>query len=232
MESTQQPSIPRIDTSRVQRICKMDLVIPIGAEIVIHTIEQGKRFQTTFIGLIKNEYLLVKHPEQLRQIQLAPNAQINVRYISGSLVFGFSSTVAAIITKPYPILFIDHPECYETLNLRQDDRIQCFHPVVIFKDSQEEKGKLTNISKSGCRIIINEQEKGSAFADLDAQTEIFCTLQLPDSEEELYTKGLIRIIEQQKNKIRLGVQFIDQEEYVRTAIEHYVATTLEYLEGE
>lgn len=228
----QDSNSPKIDTSRVQRICKTDLAIPIGAELVIHAIEQGIRFQTTFIGLIKNEFLLVHQPGQQRQIRLAPNDQLAIRYISGSLLFGFSSTLAATITKPYPILFIDHPECYETLNLRQDDRIQCFQPITIYKDSQEQQGKLTDISKSGCRIIIATQAKESAFADLTPQTEIFCTLQLPDNDGNLYTKGLIRLVEQQKNKIRLGVQFINLEKNVQNAIERYIATTLEYLEGE
>lgn len=232
MNKNQETHSPRIDTSRVERICKTELDIPIGAEVVIHALEQGIRFQSTFIGLIKNEYLLVHQPPSLRKIHLSANEQLAVRYISGSLVFGFSSSLASAITTPYPILFLDHPECYEILNLRQDDRVQCFLPITIFKDSQEEQGKLTDISKSGCRIILEPPQKNSAFADLAVATEIFCTLQLPDNEENLYAKGLIRLVEQQKNKIRLGVQFIDLEENVQDAIERHVATTLEYLEGE
>ncbi len=223
--------ITRIDISRVQRVCRSDIAIPVGAEIVIHAIDQGTRFQTTFIGLIKNKYLLVHRPEQQRNSGLTANDRITVRYISGSLVFGFSSTVAATITKPWPIIFIDHPECFETLNLRQDDRIPCFQPVAIFKDGQEMQGKLTDISKSGCRIVIATPAQESAFAGLAAQSEIFCALYLPGNEEQLYTKGLIRQVEKLKNKIRLGVQFVDMEERVHNAIERHVATTLEYLEG-
>ena len=232
MDTKQETKSPRIDTSRVQRICRSTLAIPIGAEVVIHAIDLGIRFQTTFIGLIKNQYLLVHRPEQLRNVNLSPNDQVTVRYIAGSLIFGFSSSLAATIRKPHPILFITHPECYETLNLRQDDRIQCFQPVTVFKDGLELKGKLIDISKHGCKIILDEQQQNATLADLPVQTEIFCTLQLPDSDENLYAKGLIRQIEQQKNKIRLGVQFIDLEENVQNAIEHYIAATMEYLEGE
>ncbi|MDH4320916.1 MAG: flagellar brake protein, partial [Desulfobulbaceae bacterium] len=183
MDVKHDEKIPRIDISRVQRICRADISIPVGAEVVIHAIEQGARFQTTFIGLIKNEYLLVHRPEQQRKLSLTVNDRITVRYISGSLVFGFSSTVAAIITKPWPIIFIDHPECFETLNLRQDDRIPCFQPVTIFKDSQEMPGKLNDISKSGCRIVIDAPAKDSTFAGLAAESEIFCSLQLPGNKE-------------------------------------------------
>lgn len=221
----------KIDTSRVQRICRTDLTIPIGAEVVIHAVDQKIRFSTTFIGLIKNKYLLLHRPDQRQKLTLSPNEHLAVRYIAGSQIFGFSTTLAAIIAKPYPIIFIDHPECYETLNLRQDDRIKCFQPVTIFKDSEETTGKVTDISKSGCRIIINKQEKDSAFADLKVSTDIFCTLQLPENDNELYTKGIIRVVEQQKDKIRMGVQFIDLDENVQNSIERYIATTLEYMEG-
>ncbi|MDH3392725.1 MAG: PilZ domain-containing protein, partial [Desulfobulbaceae bacterium] len=59
-----------------------------------------------------------------------------------------------------------------------------------------------------------------------------CSLLLPETEKNIYTKGLIRVMDQQKNKIRMGVQFIDLQEDVQNAIERYIATTLEYLEGE
>lgn len=220
----------KIDTSRVQRIYNTKLVIPIGAEVIIHAVGLEKRFKTSFIGLIKDEYILVYLPHQQQHINLAPNDLLAIRYLVGSLVYGFSSTVAAIIGKPFPILFINHPESFESLSLRQDDRVQCFQQITIFKDEQEHLGKLTDLSKSGCRIIMDPPGKESSFPKLNPQDEIVCMFQLPDNEENLYTKGRVRFSKPHKNKVRLGIQFIDLEESVQDAIEEYVAATLEYMD--
>ncbi|MDH3359544.1 MAG: flagellar brake protein [Desulfobulbaceae bacterium] len=222
----------KVNGSRIQRVCKTDIAIPVGAEVVIQATEQGLRFNTTFIGLIKGRYLLVNRPESQKNIALSANDQLAVRYIAGNQVFGFISTLATITTNPFPIMFIDLPECYETLNLRKDDRIQCFQPAILYKESLEEKGKLTDISKSGCRIIINKQNDNSPFANLKANNEIFCSLQLPDIENNLYTKGIIRVSESLKTKTKLGIQFLNPEKDVQDAIARYVATTLEYMEGD
>ena len=222
----------KIDTLRIKRNCTDDLSIPIGAEIVIHSAERGSRFKTTFIGLINKEHVLLRLTNKIRQAGISPNEKLTVRYISGSLVYGFGSTVTAIITKPSPILFIEHPEFHETLNLRKDDRVHCFLPITIFIDSNEGKGKLVNISNSGCRIIIEKEAKGNAFADITAGTEIFCKIQLPDNNEQLYAKGIVRAVEPHDNKIRLGLQFMTLEDNVHDAIDHYVAASLEYMEGE
>ncbi len=220
------------DNSRVQRLCYTDFEIPVGAEVFMQGDDRADRFQTSFVGMERKNFLLFRQPRRQAGQTLQPQASLTVRFLVENLVLGFKATVLAVIDKPFPLLFISYPDCIEALDLRQDDRVRCFLPATLYRDGQEAQGRIVDLSRSGCQVVLDlAATPVTLLTEPIPGAEVFCQFRLPESDEDLYSKGEIRFVEEKNGKARLGIRFVDPEEPVANGVQQFVAATMDYLEG-
>jgi c-di-GMP-binding flagellar brake protein YcgR len=221
----------KIDTSKAEPVYDADFNIPVGSNVSLSCmIKGGKlRFWTTFIGFEKNKYLITHLPKNLFDIDFRTKPEITARFVKGSLVCGFTSTVIGSITNPVPILFLKYPASILFLNLREKHRASCFFPATIFWESREIEGRVLDISKGGGKIIALT-DNNQTLPQITIDEEVFCQMIIDKLENALYVKAVVRRITSEKNKHILGLEFIELPVDIQHIIDDYVKNINEYIE--
>ncbi len=215
------------DTSKIQRLFDVDFDFPIGTKLSINSYSREDRLWSFFIGLERQKYILARLPAQKPRL----GEQVTIRYLKGSMACGFTSTVTGMIEKPYPLLFLEYPKCIDVLELRDSERVFCFVDVTVFWDGLEGSGKITDISKNGCKISL-EPDSAKRLSDIDLNEEIFCQFRLSDLEDDKFTKGYVRHSSLSEGRLTLGVELQDTPEALQEAIENYIKSVKKYYEHE
>lgn len=217
------------DTSKVEVLRDLEFSVPIGTKVSINRDSGRERLWSFFVGMEYRKYILVRMPAH--EINQKPhiNEQITVRYLKDSLACGFNATITGIIEKPYPLIFLEYPQSIEVLNLRNSERVFCFVDVTVFWEGHEGAGKITDISKSGCKIAM-DSSRASDLSNIGLNDEIFCQFKLEENEKDKYVKGYVRHCEFTEEKLILGVEFDDMPDPLKAEIESYIKTVKEYIE--
>lgn len=221
----------KIDTSKAEPVYDSDFDIPVGSNVSLScTIKGGTlRFWTKFVGFEKNKYIITNLPKKLFDIDFRTKPEITARFIKGSLVCAFTSTVIGNIQEPAPVLFLEYPESILFLNLREKHRASCFFPATIFWESQEIEGRVLDISKGGGKIIALS-DNNQTLPQIKVDEEVFCQMILDKLENALYVKAVIRRITHEKNKHIFGLEFIELPVDIQHIIDDYVLSINEYVE--
>lgn len=216
---------------KVTRKKGTELTFQIGTRVLIEPTGSGKRFWTEMIGMVRGKVLLVRLPGQLELRQLLkPETDISARFLyDGYNICGFRTSVAAVVPKPLPLLYLHCPTHFEIMNLRQHDRVNCFFPSTIFHDGAEHYGPVVNLSRGGCRIITDSpSENGDGAPSIQQDDEIFCQLKLEEGGEEFFVKGMVKSSSIMGDKLMLGVEFDDTPQEAEDAIDAFVSNALAY----
>ncbi len=219
-----------IDLSKVERRDAQDLDITLGARVVLQMVGVGKKFATEFVGMERGKFILLRLPPQqgLRQV-LTVDESVTIRYMHDqSLLYGFSASVAAVITSPAPLLFLSYPKTVEVLSLRRHQRVNCLVPIVTYFEGEEYRGQLLNISNSGCMFLMDNAEEAPAPPYV-MKDEIFCQFRLPGADNDLYARGLVKNVGEFKGKQSFGLEFLDVDQEIEQTIIAYIHNVQEYL---
>lgn len=210
-----------------------ELELPIGGDALVEVTGTQKRFKTSFVGMDRRQYILLKLPMR-RQIidMLTPHLQITVRFLmDGGRVCGFQCHVAHLSVKPFPLLFLSYPKLVEVLKLRKHDRVACFQPIVFYLSGEEYPAVIVNISAGGCRILMEEGDLAAMESHAPGEQIVF-QLRLFGSEEHVYLQGTVKTATNEqhhgKQVLALGVAFQDLDEELAGQINSYVETMLAY----
>lgn len=215
----------KIDVSNVKQVCYSDLDIPLGATIFLKPEGTDKRFHMSFVGMEAGRYIILRPRAPIGPQELSPQTPLIVRFRKENYVCGFQSMLIYAMTAPFHLYFLSQPESYEVLNLRQHDRASCFLPAQIFLEGEELRGKIIDISRSGCLIVLDSEPANMAVLQNDC--EIFCQFHLEN--QDLYCKSIVRHGISAKNKVRLGVEFLEPTTEVNGALDTYLTAINKYL---
>jgi len=215
------------DSSKIQRLCDTEFDFPIGTKISINSFNREDRLWSFFVGLEHQKYIVARLPSKKPNLR----EQVTVRYLKGSMACGFTSTVTGMIEKPYPLLFLEYPKCIDVLELRNSERVFCFIDVAVFWDGDEGTGKITDISRNGCKISL-EPASTKKLSGISLNDEIFCQFRLAELEDDKFTKGYVRHSSLADDRLTLGIELEDTPETLQEAIESYIKSIKEYHEAE
>jgi hypothetical protein len=147
-----------------------------------------------------------------------------VRYIYSGRVFGFETALLGAILDPLGLIFLGYPKQVSEHNLRAAPRLECHLPAKASLNDIELGGAIQDISPTGCRLSIKTALLQSTPAASPAlEMSIRVDLQLPDQPDSLALHGKVKNIEQDANRVALGIAFTDIGETARTQISRYLA---------
>ncbi len=213
---------------RIHRIKSSEMDIKVGSRVQVEPLGMGEKFQTDFLGMKRGKFIIVGLPGkfELRE-HLNVDSPVALRYLhNGYHICGFRTTIAARVSSPAPMLFLHYPSEVEVLNLRNDDRVECFFPGAIFFGGSEIPGRIVNLSQSGTRFAA--QATPEDIAKLDNDTEIFCMIKVAGADDELYIKAKVKNISMSQTTLGLGLAFLDLEDDHAATIEYFIQNVKQF----
>ncbi len=220
----------RVDASRSRFIQHEDLEIPIGGHALLAIKgETGRKARLTsfFVGQENGEYVILRLTRHLYQHLMLTNTEVTVRYMLDNIMVGFASRVHSVITKPFPLLFLDYPKGVELLNLRQEERVPCIPPIEVAWSGSDTEAGLLDLSACGCRFVAKEGDEDKLKA-LREGDEIFCRINMAGLDAEIAVNCLVRTISHGIDRCAVGVEFLDLPENQQLTLKKYVQNTKKF----
>ena len=202
------------------------LAVDIGTPMVVEIPGLDAKIKCPLVGMQPGEFLILKPPKsyayKLFHVGKSPRAV--VRYIYSGRVFGFETALLGAILDPLGLIFLGYPKLVSEHNLRAAPRLECQLPAKAALNEIEFGGVIQDISPTGCRLsiktaLLQAAPTGSPALEMSVRID----LQLPDQPDALVFHGQIKNIEQDANRVALGVAFKDIGESARTQISRYLA---------
>ncbi|MEW5774902.1 MAG: PilZ domain-containing protein [Thermodesulfobacteriota bacterium] len=212
-----------------RRLPGSQLDIPLGARLDIAPANADGAFSAEYVGRCGREFLLARFPEQPGAWEaLVPAAAVTVRYLHRRYNHcGFNTRVAGVAAEPLPLLALGYPESVGALNLRRQDRADCFLPARMCCDAVEGRALVANLSETGCRLVLGpEAERPGARAGIVRGSSLACSFRLFGVLDDLFLPGLARYVQEAAGRLCLGVQFTSMHPSDRDRIRDYVGQVL------
>jgi hypothetical protein len=215
-----------VDYSGAETLVSME----IGDQLQVEINGIPSRYQTTFIGMELNEYLIIKEPvfpHKLRisgiKHKLFPGNEITVRYIYKGSVFGFQTKLIEALYTPKRLLFIEYPKSIEKHDLRSTQRIDCYLPAITKIKDEEMQGIIIDINLKGCRCLIKAVENCNLpVVQKDDQIALRC--HFPGEQDEQVFSGKVRNLKRDSQGMTLGLQFQEISVGIQDIIAQYIST--------
>ncbi len=191
------------------------------------------KLQSFFVGYISKRCVIISFPlvpdvnRPLLLEHLYKGNTMTVRYIHFGTVLGFTTEILHVAFTPYPLLFLKYPERIESFNLRKDDRVACLFPVSLVLHEVCLLGGLSDISRSGCNIVlpVNDQTLSVQIGD---QLVLHCPLLF--ASEQMGIACSVKQLSKNDTKVSLGLMFTEVPADVLARINAYIEQTLMFMD--
>lgn len=209
--------------ARPERNGPVRLDIGVGGPVLVEIVGPRRTYKTRFVGWEAGRYVLVSFPSrpEIRD-QLYPDRALVLRFLhcDGTL-YGFHTTVSAVLMKPERLLFLRWPEALETLSLRKENRVNCFlRARAARSDGSRVTGLILNISRHGCRLTLAQAQAAAAPAVGEVLT---LGTRLFGCREDLDIRAAVRTLQAEEGRYTLGLEFENPPREAVDDIEGYVS---------
>ncbi len=202
-----------IDVENTARLNSNVALLQAGSMITIEIITpagQRGKFRTTFIGFLPNKYILIQFPDLNKLGNFAKHITqgmgITVRgLIEGheGAVLAFVSTIKQTIQMPSRIIVLDFPRKVGIHYLRSSIRIETNIEAKIKIDQNYWQTIITNLSISGCQLVIENGEK----LVLSEKKVIEIIIEDNEGGSNIKLNGAVCNLKQQTEGLSFGIKF-------------------------
>jgi hypothetical protein len=186
-----------------------------GSIIVLEVLTptgQKKKIHSTFIGYLPKQYILIQYPDPKKlghfSDYIKAGATVTIRGLHEGLKFAivaFTAQVKQNLLQPSKVIALEFPKEIRVLYLRNGIRLQTEIEATVKFDKNNYPAQITNLSPSGCQLIISNAEL-SKFAN---DTEIEITVANNKEQEGFSVKACVCNSKKVPNGLTLGVRFIE-----------------------
>lgn len=205
----------------------MRLNLELGTLLGLRIESLDQVFRATLVGQIPQEYLIIKTsiPKEFES-GIIPGIKFHISYQSMETEYGFSATLLDMIEKPCPLTFLSYPEKVAIRETRNLSRVCCYIPSSIQMNDTIIKGTITDISVNGCRFVVRLPNNlmPRQVLLLDAVILTFPILGIKGIQA---FSGIVRNTTIDREKIALGVEFLNVDPKLLSSIEDYICNVTE-----
>ena len=209
--------------------------IDVGTRVMMELAGMKDKLQSFFVGYIKNRCVITIVPQvpEVNRPTLLENLYrgntITLRYIHSGMVLGFTTEIMHVSFTPLPLLFVKYPEQIESYNLRKDERVGCLFPASVVHEETEFSGALSDISLSGCGIVLPVNGNQGITVEIDDTLALYCPLLFGSDQAEV--PSVVKRIIKSGAKIELGLKFATIPEELRSRINEYIEQTVIFMDA-
>ncbi len=218
--STPSKSIP------LQILKNKDFCLEIGIRLLVDFDNLDVTFRSMLVGIEHGKYLLLKTPGPFsgedRDLLKADGLTIKTLY--KGTIYAFRTRVLGVISKPSKLMFIEYPTRIEHHELRSHKRFKCSIVAEVEVDGKERGGIIENISKGGCRCVIEIFPADQRGLNDRLNDTIAFRCRFPGSEGETGFLGEVKNATQKSGEMAVGIQFLglDSMDGARKTIHDYI----------
>lgn len=166
------------------------------------------RFNVALIGFITGRTMLVTMPPaHERKVKLYDGDNLALRFIQGSAVHAFKTSIERVCIDPMPYLHLVFPATIETAKIRNSCRVKtsCAISIQCNGDKEKHAATLVDVSEDGGKIISNE-----ALGETGEKITLEGVFDFGGLQENLTLDAIIRnTIDSNKDKHSYGIEFVD-----------------------
>lgn len=192
------------------------------------------KLQSFFVGSINKRCVITAFPlvpevnRPLLLEHLYKGNSITVRYIHSGVVLGFTTEILHVTFTPYSLLFLKFPERIESFNLRKDDRVASMFPVMAILNNVCLSGALSDISRSGCNIVLPTADGQTFAVEIGGSLALRCPLLFGSEQAEI--SCTVRQLSKDSTKAKLGLSFSHLPDDLSDRINAHIDQTLMFLD--
>lgn len=209
----------------------MRLNIELGSPLVLRIENLDQPFRATLVGQIPHQYLILKTfiPKEFES-GIIPGITFHITYQSMGSEYTFDSKLIDIIEKPCCLTFLSYPGKVLNRETRSRSRVCCYIPASVQLNNNIIKGTITDISATGCRFMVRLPNNlmPRQVLLLDSITVTFPILGIKGIQA---FQGVVRNTTIDREKIALGIEFMDVEPKLLSSIEDYIRDVTEISMG-
>lgn len=208
-----------------------DIKIEMGTKVQFNFAGDTTPIRAVFIGMEPGNFLVLKLPTGAGlSEQLYDGRKVIIKYVSFGKVYGFETNISGyIFRKGLVLVLLASPENVETLELRSQERIDCYIPSKITISNQDNAGIILDISPGGCKFGISKSGyKSDALPKIDQEAIVH--FRFPGSDTEQQIECCIKNIHQTGHNISLGLMYISIKSEVQNALRQYVQDVLQLIQ--
>ncbi len=192
----------------------IDLKVGGDLQMEIFIGDKTSRFMTTIIGFWTNKSIIVQTPTvEGRCVMLREGLSVKGRLLAGSNIYGFSTRISAAALKPYPHLHLGFPKEFESLQVREVERVGISIPAELTQVGKEVFDEsinidLADISGRGALICASQ-----SLMDVGDIISINCSVRMGEEERAIAIPATVRNVRTRpddgtgKMSYLYGVQF-------------------------
>jgi len=218
---------------QVNEIDGMAMPAVFATRMLVTPAGEAQGFRTILSGMERGRFLMLQLP-RLPGLsgQLYSERAVKVRYVHEGQVYGFQSTVLHHTVAPFRLLFLAYPRTIERLNLRHDQRVECFIPAGLEMPGSIApafRAMLTNISTSGCRAALDAT--GQRLPGFEVGCMVRLGFKVVGTDLDLDLDCQVRSVDADGARVFLGLNFTGLDEEGLAAVEGYVDSVSSFLDA-
>jgi hypothetical protein len=206
------------------------IALEIGTPLHLELDGVSMTLQSDFVGMEPEKYIIISSPKPFAPVKhkFFPGNQIIVKYLFGGTVYAFQTKLIETIVKPVKLVFIEYPKIIQHTDLRNHKRMNCFFPVKIKFEGEEENGVILDINKKGCHCQI-QQVQSEKIAALNIKDLVFMRFPFPGVKGELEVAGYVTNLRKNRQEMHLGLEFHETSLETQKIIAQYILSVYDYL---
>lgn len=187
--------------------------------------------ESTFIGMARDEYVLIKHPSPFQTVKskLFPTNDMVIQCLHEGQAIAFQSRIIELVFKPIRILVLEYPKEVLLRSIRCIKRTVCTLPAILESRGITKECVITDISNKGCGLFVkyNAAERNYILRNNEP---FLLRCKFPGVGNEKKIVGIIRNSRRFKLEVSYGVQFHELNPKTSEIINEYL-DAVHYVNG-
>jgi c-di-GMP-binding flagellar brake protein YcgR len=198
--------------------------LDIGAEVKIEFPGLKTPRESTIIGMLRGQFLIISTPPSLSILEklISSEHRVIVKYLQEGRLWMFKSRLLKAIDSPSRLLFLEYPAVIHYHELRKTKRTVIYVPCTFHQPKELELyGTLTDLSTGGglCQIK-NRPDAEPPHIEIGCRIQLRCLL--PGTREEQKIDCIVRNMKKDISATMIGVEFENLQPHLIETISRYL----------
>jgi len=210
-----------------EKLSFSDLRVPTGMPLTLDLAAPARREQVRLIGVEKDTALIVSLPEKALKDLLNEGSLLKARFLLKTGFVNFGVRVLALVSEPFPHMFLSYPSMIEMRKVRSAERVTT--RIMANIDSHfnidatwPKDGIIEDLSKTGAKIRSRDR-----LGEFGHELLLEFDLVLPDMTRNVRLSAIIRNAHVESEVVGephfvFGVQFLEMSEDARLTLNNFI----------